>query len=117
MGLTFDKDVSQLSRRGKVKVTFKVKLNIDVSHLSLNIDVSHLSLFYFRLQGELPSRRLAVTSLFVAFYLDQVSLLSHWTKMRFSVKNNIFSKCELTRRKLRICLHLLKKSSTENLIF
>ena len=108
MGMTFVKDVSQLSRPGKIKVTFKVKLDIDVSHLSL---------FYFHLQGELPSGRLAVTSLFVTFYLYQVSLLSHCTKMKFSVKNNIFSKCELIRRKLRICLHLLKKSSTENFIF
>ena len=37
-------------------------------------------------------------------------------KMKFSVKD-LFSKCDQIRRKLRIWLHLLKKSLTENFIF
>ena len=36
--------------------------------------------------------------------------------MKFSVKD-FFSKCNQTRRKLRIWSHLLKKSLTENFIF
>ena len=37
-------------------------------------------------------------------------------KMKFSVKD-FFSKCEPMRKKLRICLLLLKKSLTKNFIF
>ena len=37
-------------------------------------------------------------------------------KMKFSFKD-FFSKCDQIRRKLRIWLHLLKKSLTENFIF
>ena len=37
-------------------------------------------------------------------------------KMKFASKD-FFSKCELFRRKLRICSHLLKKSLMENFIF
>ena len=37
-------------------------------------------------------------------------------KMKFSIKD-IFSKCDQIRRKLRIWLHLLKKSLMENFIF
>ena len=36
--------------------------------------------------------------------------------MKFSIKD-FFSKCDLIRRKLRIWLHLLKKSLMENFIF
>ena len=36
--------------------------------------------------------------------------------MKFSFKD-FFSKCDQIRRKLRIWLHLLKKSLTENFIF
>ena len=37
-------------------------------------------------------------------------------KMKFSIKD-FFSRCEQIRRKLRIWLHLLKKSLMENFIF
>ena len=37
-------------------------------------------------------------------------------KMNFSIKD-FFSKCNQIRRKLRIWLHLLKKSLMENFIF
>ena len=37
-------------------------------------------------------------------------------KMKFSIKD-FFSKCNQTRRKLRIWSHLLKKSLMENFIF
>ena len=37
-------------------------------------------------------------------------------KMKFSIKD-LFSKCGQIRRKLRIWLHLLKKSLMENFIF
>ena len=37
-------------------------------------------------------------------------------KMKFSIKD-FFSKCDQNRRKLRIWLHLLKKSLMKNLIF
>ena len=36
--------------------------------------------------------------------------------MKFSIKD-VFSKCDQIRRKLRIWLHLLKKSLMENFIF
>ena len=36
--------------------------------------------------------------------------------MKFSIKD-FFSKCDQIQRKLRICLHLLKKSLIENFIF
>ena len=50
--------------------------------------------------------------------------ISWWTKclrhiaqkMKFSIKG-FFSKCDQIRRKLRIWLHLLKKSLMENFIF
>ena len=37
-------------------------------------------------------------------------------KIKFSIKD-FFSKCDRIRRKLRIWLHLLKKSLMENFIF
>ena len=37
-------------------------------------------------------------------------------KMKFSIQN-FFSKCDQIRKKLRICLHLLKKSLMENFVF
>ena len=37
-------------------------------------------------------------------------------KLKFSIKD-FFSKCNQIRRKLRIWLHLLKKSLMENFIF
>ena len=37
-------------------------------------------------------------------------------KIKFSI-NDLFSKCDQIRRKLRIWSHLLNKSLTENLIF
>ena len=40
----------------------------------------------------------------------------HCKEMKFSIKD-IFSKCDQIRRKLRIWLHLLKKSLMENFIF
>ena len=36
--------------------------------------------------------------------------------MKFSIKD-FFSKCDQIRRKLRICLHLLKRSLMESFIF
>ena len=48
----------------------------------------------------------------------QVSLFKRSTaqKMKFSIKD-LFSKCDQSRRKMRIWSHLLKKSLMENLIF
>ena len=43
-------------------------------------------------------------------------LLSLHKKMKFFIKD-FFSKCDQISRKLRICSHLLKKSSMENFIF
>ena len=41
----------------------------------------------------------------------------HYTlKMKFFIKH-FFSKCDQIRRKLRIWLHLLKKSLMENFVF
>ena len=51
-------------------------------------------------------------------YLKIIGLTEGCTaqKMRFSIKD-FFSKCDQTRRKLRIWSHLLKKSLMENFIF
>ena len=62
--------------------------------------------------------------IFLAYFLFQHFMISislpnySYTaqKMKFSIKD-FFSKCDQTRRKLGIWLHLLKKSLTENLIF
>ena len=45
-----------------------------------------------------------------------VSYCFHCTKMKFSI-TDFFSKCDQIRSFLRIWLHLLKKSITENFIF
>ena len=37
-------------------------------------------------------------------------------KMKLSIQN-FFSKCDQIRKKLRICLHLLKKSLMKNFVF
>ena len=37
-------------------------------------------------------------------------------EIKFSIKD-FFSKCDQIRRKLRICSHLLKKPSMENILF
>ena len=53
------------------------------------------------------------------FYSSSKNYISsHYTaqKMKISIKD-VFSKCDQIRRKLRIWLQLLKKSSTENFIF
>ena len=46
----------------------------------------------------------------------EVAKKTHWTKLKFSVKD-LFSKCDQIRRKLWIWSHLLKKSLMENFIF
>ena len=44
------------------------------------------------------------------------SIRINTAQMKFSIKD-FFSKCDQTRRKMRIWSHLLKKSLTENFIF
>ena len=49
------------------------------------------------------------------FNFDRIYI--HYTlKMKFFIKH-FFSKCDQIRRKLRIWLHLLKKSLMENFVF
>ena len=56
-------------------------------------------------------------SLSVPSDFSKVMILFHTAqKMKSSIKN-LFSKCDQIRRTLWICLHLLKESLIENLIF
>ena len=107
MGLAFNKDVLRFSWWGKIKVTFKVKFIIDVSHRSL---------FSLHFQGELLYGTLPVTIVAFNFIYIKFHFFHTVQRMKFSVKN-IFSKFELIRRKLRICLHLLKISLSESIFW
>ena len=70
--------------------------------------------FFFRKMGikKLKIIYFLLHNIFLSIYLHK----SMYQKMNFSVRN-FFSKCEHTRIKLRICLHLLNKSLKENFIF
>ena len=52
----------------------------------------------------------------ISQFFETVTLATTTEKMKFPIKD-FFSKCDQIRRKLRIWLHLLKESLTENFIF
>ena len=52
----------------------------------------------------------------ISQFFETVTLATTTEKMKFPIKD-FFSKCDQIRKKLRIWLHLLKESLTENFIF
>ena len=52
----------------------------------------------------------------ISQFFETVTLATTTEKMKFPIKD-FFSKCNQIRKKLRIWLHLLKESLTENFIF
>ena len=66
------------------------------------------------------SNQLGVTitteHLLISYYVSNVIRSLHCTEIKFFIKD-FFSKCEQICRKLRVCLHLLKKFLMEGLFF
>ena len=80
--------------------------------------------YILRILKNLPSW-IKTTSKFYIYFDDEIFQIFHllpapwWytaQKLKFSIKD-FFSNCDQIRRKLRIWLHLLKKSLMENFIF
>ena len=55
--------------------------------------------------------------MYVMVSIPLSSMISVTIGSRFYSVEDFFTKCEQIRRKLQICSHLLKKSSTRNLLF
>ena len=58
-----------------------------------------------------------ISKTFLLYSLHYVKLLGNTAQKMKIVIKDLFSKCDQIRRKLRIWLHLLKKSLMENFFF